>query len=101
MFSGHNLDGSQVSHGAAGGFLRVIGVGKMLDCPGKGQSHGLDEKPMPASHPTDAPREKKEKSRKSWPSFCFTVLGSGLKDVVWWSARKTANEKKKKKIPLI
>lgn len=59
---------------------------------------------MPALHPTDALKEKKEKKylAKSpglvFASFCFTVLGSGSKDVVWWSARKTANAKK---IPLI
>lgn len=39
---------------------------------------------------------KKKKHKKPWPSFCFTVLVSGSKDVVWWSVRKTANEKKKK-----
>lgn len=53
-------------------------------------------------HPNDAlkGKEKKKYIAKSpglvFASFCFTVLGSGSKDVVWWSAHKTANEKKKK-----
>lgn len=62
-------------------------------------AEGLEERLVPALHPTDALREKKEKkkktSKKPWPTFCFAALGSGSKDVVWWSAHKTANEKKK------
>lgn len=85
----------------------------MPGCPGRALSvgmrctlwgaEGLEERRLPALHPTDALREKKgekKKSKKPWPSFCFIALGSSSKDVVWWSVRKTANEKKKK-IPLI
>lgn len=78
MLGAHNLDGSQVSRGAASAWLRGAGNARL---PWEGavweQRGWKEERCVPALHPTDALRgEKKNKekikihSKKPWPSFC-------------------------------